>query len=179
MRRAAQRCGVPSNASLVAGRAERLPIASAVVDVVWLSTVVHHLSDLDGWAADVRRVLKPGGSLLIRNLFSDVGTTSWLPELPGADRARRVFPSVSRIAELVTPHGLELIGITEVAELHHDSTAAGSAATWIRAMRLADTLLLAFTDEEVDAGLDRLENYPKGKILGPVQLGLAAFRTVT
>ena len=45
-------------------------------------------------------------------------------------------------------------------------------------MRNADSLLLAFSDEEIEVGLGRLESYPKGYALGPVRLGLAAFQLI-
>jgi SAM-dependent methyltransferase len=175
MRRQAVREGLPGNVALVAGRAEQMPLATGSASILWLSTVVHHIGDLAAWAAETRRVLRPGGWLLIRNLFADLGTTSWLPELPGAERARRGFPSVSDIADLVASVGLDLVDAVEVAELGHGRTAE-AAAEWIRTMRAADSLLLAFTDDELTEGLARLDGYPNGHELGPVSLGLAVFR---
>jgi hypothetical protein len=46
-------------------------------------------------------------------------------------------------------------------------------------MRHADSLLLAFTDEEITIGLDRLDGYPSKHRLGPLQVGFAAFRAVS
>jgi SAM-dependent methyltransferase len=96
MRDQARRGDLPANAVMVAGRAEQLPLAPGSADVVWVSAVVHHLADLDAWAAETRRVLKAGGWLLIRGIFADLGTTAWLPELPGADRAGRYFLQCTR-----------------------------------------------------------------------------------
>jgi len=50
----------------VAGRAERLPLREGVVAWAWVSTVVHHLDDLDAAAAELGRVLRPGGVVLVR-----------------------------------------------------------------------------------------------------------------
>ena len=72
-------------------------MVGAVADVVWLSTVIHHIADRHAWAAETRRVLKPGGWLFIRNQFSDLGTTPWAEELPGAARAQGVFPRLGVI----------------------------------------------------------------------------------
>ncbi|HWC37591.1 MAG TPA: methyltransferase domain-containing protein [Acidimicrobiales bacterium] len=151
---------------------------AAVTDVVWLSTVVHHITDKPAWAAETVRVLKRGGWLFVRNEFADLGTTPWLEVLPGAARARQVFPSVSQVAELLAPHGLELIDAVEVTESSRDHGPQAVAA-WIRRMRHADSLLLAFTDEEITIGLDRLDGYPPKHRLGPLQIGLATFRAVT
>jgi ubiquinone/menaquinone biosynthesis C-methylase UbiE len=176
MRKVALQHEPASNISMLAGRAEQIPLAPGTVDLMWLSTVVHHIGDLAAWAVDTRRVLKAGGWLLIRNLFADLGTTWSLAELPGAERARQVFPTVTSIAELLAVAGLELVDTVEVPEPSHSRATAHQVAVWIRMMRNADSLLLAFSDEEIVAGLDRLENYPEDSVLGPVGIGLAAFR---
>jgi hypothetical protein len=150
-------------------------LASGAADIVWASTVVHHINDLDAWAAETRRILRREGTLPVRNLFADLGTTSWLGEMPGACRARQIFPTVDAITRLLANHHMDLLGVVEVAQLGLDRT-AGAAAAWIQAMRHADTLLLAFRDEEIDRGLARLSKYPADYLLGPTSLGLAAFR---
>jgi ubiquinone/menaquinone biosynthesis C-methylase UbiE len=175
MRREATLAGLPADAALVAGRAEQIPLAAAAVGVVWLSTVVHHISDRHQWAADTGRVLKRGGWLFIRNQFADLGTTPWAEELPGAARAQQVFPSLAEVVELLTPHGVDLVDAVEVTESSRDQSPQAVAA-WIRRMRHADTLLLRFTDGEIDVGLDRLDSYPPVHRLGPLQVGFAAFR---
>jgi ubiquinone/menaquinone biosynthesis C-methylase UbiE len=53
----------------VAGRGERLPLRAEVVAWAWVSTVVHHLDDLDAAAAELGRVLRPGGVVLVRQAF--------------------------------------------------------------------------------------------------------------
>jgi ubiquinone/menaquinone biosynthesis C-methylase UbiE len=177
MRDQARRRGLPENAVMVAGRAEQIPLTSGSADVVWVSAVVHHLTDLDAWAAETRRVLKPGGWLLIRGMFADLGTTSWLPELPGADRARQIFPSLGSLSNRLAPQGIELVRATEVAELHRHPTARATAE-WIATMRTADSLLLAFSDDEIAQGLERLARYPDNHSLGPTRLGFALFQTI-
>jgi SAM-dependent methyltransferase len=43
----------------------RLPVADDVADVVIMSELIEHLVDPDGAVAEVRRVLRPGGALLL------------------------------------------------------------------------------------------------------------------
>jgi SAM-dependent methyltransferase len=43
----------------------RLPLADGAADVVIMSELIEHLVDPDGAVAEVRRVLRPGGSLLL------------------------------------------------------------------------------------------------------------------
>ncbi|HUY58965.1 MAG TPA: class I SAM-dependent methyltransferase [Solirubrobacteraceae bacterium] len=42
-----------------------LPLDDASVDVVWCSEVIEHIADTAAWLSDVRRVLAPGGRLLL------------------------------------------------------------------------------------------------------------------
>jgi SAM-dependent methyltransferase len=42
-----------------------LPFADGAFDLVWASEVIEHVSDTARWLSEVRRVLRPGGVLLI------------------------------------------------------------------------------------------------------------------
>lgn len=42
-----------------------LPFADASLDVVWASEVIEHVADTARWLSEVRRVLAPGGRLLL------------------------------------------------------------------------------------------------------------------
>jgi ubiquinone/menaquinone biosynthesis C-methylase UbiE len=47
------------------GSAERLPLEDGSATVAWAVASVHHWSDVDAGLAELRRVLAPGGSLLL------------------------------------------------------------------------------------------------------------------
>jgi ubiquinone/menaquinone biosynthesis C-methylase UbiE len=64
--------------SYVAGTAERIPLRGAAVDSAWLSVVVHHFDDLRQAARELRRVVRPGGSVLLRT-----GVPDLMPREPG------------------------------------------------------------------------------------------------
>src|ERR687898_2297837 len=53
----------------VAGSGERLPLGDGTCAWAWVSTVVHHLDDLDAVAGELGRVLRPGGLVLVRQGF--------------------------------------------------------------------------------------------------------------
>ena len=55
--------------AMLGGHATALPLAPATMDGAWLSTVIHHLPDLPAAAGELRRVLRPGAPVLIRNAF--------------------------------------------------------------------------------------------------------------
>ena len=42
-----------------------LPFADAEFDAVWASEVIEHIADTGRWLSEVRRVLRPGGALLV------------------------------------------------------------------------------------------------------------------
>ena len=56
----------------VAGKAEQIPLRDASMDAAWLSVVVHHFDDLELAAGEVRRVVRPGGSVLMRTAVPDL-----------------------------------------------------------------------------------------------------------
>jgi SAM-dependent methyltransferase len=52
------------------GRAEELPLTDETVDLVWCRDVLVHVVDLDRAYAEFRRVLRPGGTALVYQMFS-------------------------------------------------------------------------------------------------------------
>lgn len=56
---------------VVAGDAAHLPLADASVGLVWCLHVLHHLADPAGALAEMRRVLRPGGSLVLAESVED------------------------------------------------------------------------------------------------------------
>lgn len=58
---------------LVRGRAESLPFAAASFDFVTLGFALRHLSDLDCVFGEFRRVLRPGGRLLVLEITRPEG----------------------------------------------------------------------------------------------------------
>src|SRR5512132_3821405 len=53
------------------GDASALPLPDESADAAWLSLVVHHVPDLEAAAREIRRVLRPGAPVLIRQGFPD------------------------------------------------------------------------------------------------------------
>jgi ubiquinone/menaquinone biosynthesis C-methylase UbiE len=54
-----------SRVRYVDGTAEDLPLADGSADVVWCIATAHHLHDLDAALDEIRRVLGPGGRLVV------------------------------------------------------------------------------------------------------------------
>lgn len=79
----------------ICGQAEALPLPPQSVDLVWSSLCLQWSNDLPRVWAEVRRVLKPGGMLLLATLGADT-----LHELRGAWAAVDDRPHVHGFADL-------------------------------------------------------------------------------
>ena len=63
LRRAGER--VPGLDLRLWGENEPLPLQDGSVDIVWAGEVIEHVVDVAPWLSEVRRVLRPGGKLLL------------------------------------------------------------------------------------------------------------------
>jgi demethylmenaquinone methyltransferase/2-methoxy-6-polyprenyl-1,4-benzoquinol methylase len=80
--------GRPKNpARLVQGAGEHLPFAPAQFDFVTMGYALRHVSDLDGTFAEYRRVLKPGGRVVLLEITEPKSTF-------GSTMARAYFGTV-------------------------------------------------------------------------------------
>lgn len=173
MRAELTRDDLPDAVSVIAGRAERLPLRDESVDVAWLSTVIHHLGSLATCAAELRRVLTADGVVLVRGLFADLGQPAALGFLPGSEHARAAFPATDTIATEFAGHGLRTVCEREVEDA--GPSTVRDAADRIRRLRRADSLLARFSDEQIADGLAALERREPTELLEPTTLGLLAF----
>jgi ubiquinone/menaquinone biosynthesis C-methylase UbiE len=107
--------------------AKRLGFEDASFDAVFSNTILHHIPDPGPFLAQARRVLRPGGVLLVRDLY----------------RPR----SAERVAELVREHAAD--ATAEQRELFRASLCAALAPAELRA--LADRAGLADAELTIDS----------------------------
>lgn len=63
---------------VVEGTAEALPLADDSIDAAWATNAMHHFDDLDAAAAELARVLKPGGrAVFAEEQFTDPSHPSY------------------------------------------------------------------------------------------------------
>jgi ubiquinone/menaquinone biosynthesis C-methylase UbiE len=142
----------------VGGRAEQLPLRDGGCAWAWMSTVVHHFDDLDAAAAELRRVLRPGGLVLIRQAFPGRLNKISLYDrcFPGAGQSmisEGVLPTVGRVAAAFAGASFGLEALQTVAQV----SAPSMAAYRDKVRRRADTGLRLLPDEEFAAGLAALD----------------------
>lgn len=147
---------------VLAGDAGRIPVESASLDAVWLSTVIHHIPDLEVAAREIGRVLKPGGVVLIRSAFAGrheaITLFRFFPE--AVDVLDR-YPSVDDVGAAFD--GFGIAGCEPVAQV--TASSLSEAAATLR--RSAHTPLQLISDEAYAAGVARMRAAAENET-GPV-----------
>jgi SAM-dependent methyltransferase len=137
------------------GSASALPLPDASADAAWLSLVIHHIPDLTIAAQEIRRVLRSGAPVLIRQGFPGrcdrVELVRWFPETA---RIVATFPSVEDTCQAFAAAGFHLEALEQVCETYPGSLAdfLGQVDTF----RRADTTMRNLTEGEFLRGKERL-----------------------
>lgn len=138
---------------VIAGDAVHLPLVDNSMDAAWLSTVIHHVPDLTAAARELRRVLRPGGPVLIRSAFAGrhhgIGLFRFFPE---AIRVLGTFPSVADVEAAFANATFTTVSFEAVPQL----TAPSLREMAANVRREAHTPLQLITDDEYATGLARL-----------------------
>jgi ubiquinone/menaquinone biosynthesis C-methylase UbiE len=154
----------------VRGVAEHLPLRDGLIDVVWVSTALHHFADADGAVGEFARVLQPRGRVLVRTYVPGRTDVTYLEEFPGRAKWARPFHDEEQLRELFGRMGFGLVHAEEVLEWTETYAAS---ADWVAMMRHADSMFTALSDDEVAAGLSALRSDP-GRV-GRLELTLLVF----
>ncbi|MGH3354193.1 MAG: class I SAM-dependent methyltransferase [Nocardioides sp.] len=86
MRETAERSSAHEDVRYVPGCAEEIPLEDDSVDYCLMFLAWHHVADPERGAAEIARVLRPGGVLLCRAQFSDLMPDLWwLRHFPHGD----------------------------------------------------------------------------------------------
>ncbi|MGH2734620.1 MAG: class I SAM-dependent methyltransferase [Actinomycetota bacterium] len=155
MRRNASRKRLPAVVALVGGTAERIPLKPGSCGCAWLSTVLHHIADLEACAGELRRVLGGRGTVLIRNSFGDrLDDINWLRFWPAAEAlAAERWPTVDATAQAFSAGGFEVEALVSVPEV-----IARDLHSYYDRLRLrANSTLTLISDEDFAEGLARLK----------------------
>jgi ubiquinone/menaquinone biosynthesis C-methylase UbiE len=154
---AAMRAQIPRRPGIqvLEGHAGALPLPDNSADAAWLSTVIHHIPDLEAAAREIRRVLRPGAPVLIRQAFpgraSRIELVRWFPETA---RTIGTYPSVGQTCQAFAAAGFHQDALEQVPQTYPTSLAEflSQADTF----RHADTTMRNLTEEEFLRGKERL-----------------------
>ena len=164
---AAMRDRIPRTAAIqvFAGDASALPLPDESADAAWLSLVIHHIPDLRTAALEIRRVLRPGAPVLIRQGFPDryepygdlkqdgIELVRWFPETA---RTANTFPSLEDTCNAFASAGFRQEALEQVRETNPASLA--DFLSEVDTLRHADTTLRNLTDDEFLRGKERLRS---------------------
>jgi ubiquinone/menaquinone biosynthesis C-methylase UbiE len=159
---AAMRARIPRTPSIrvLEGNATALPLPDESVDAAWLSLVIHHIPDLAAAAREIRRVVRPGAPVLIRQGFTideRIELVRWFPETA---RVTGDYPTVEQTCAAFAGAGFRQEALEQVRE-----TYAGTLADFLREVdtfREADTTMRSLTEEEFLRGKERLRRAVDG-----------------
>jgi SAM-dependent methyltransferase len=138
-----------------AAQAEQLPLTASSVDVAWMSQVVHHIRDRRACAAELHRVLRSKGFVLIRGTFGDRldGFPTLFQFFPGARQLTARFPTVGAISAVFEAEGFSLASTQRIQQTTCQSLREFATRTKLR----ADSTLVLLPDAEFEAWQTALE----------------------
>lgn len=137
-----------------AGAAEAIPARHQVFDLALLSRVIHHLPDRRACARELARVLRPGGTAVIRTTFRgnlDAPVYRYWPRLLEIDRDR--FPGKDQVIGGFTAAGFTVTQLLSFAQPVTSSLREYHARMATR----PQSKFTYLTDAEFREGLQRLE----------------------
>jgi ubiquinone/menaquinone biosynthesis C-methylase UbiE len=139
----------------VAGSAEAIPLRDRSCDLAWLSQVWHHIRDHQACARELRRIVSPGGRVLIRGSFGDQldGFPTLFRFWPGTREICRQLPTIQHTVEVFEANGFLLREHRRV-----DQATAASLREFAERTRFrADTGLALISDSEFQEGQAAIE----------------------
>jgi ubiquinone/menaquinone biosynthesis C-methylase UbiE len=125
-----EQAGLQKQISLELADSKQLPYQDEQFDMVISNSIVHHLPDPLPFFLEIKRVLKPNGAILIRDLFrpTDEATMNALVDSIGDDydeHQKMLFRdslhaafTLHEIKEIVQNAGLEGVKVYQSSELH-------------------------------------------------------------
>jgi SAM-dependent methyltransferase len=153
---AAMRAQIPRTPAIhpLEGDASALPLPGASADAAWLSLVIHHIPDLGVAAREIRRVLRPGAPVLIRQGFTvddGIEIVRWFPETA---RVLETFPTLHETCEAFAAAGFHEEAHERVPEVF--TAGLADFLDQVETFRKADTTMRHLTDDEFRRGKERL-----------------------
>jgi ubiquinone/menaquinone biosynthesis C-methylase UbiE len=156
MRARAVEAHVHPRVTYLLGTADDLPLEDEAVGAAWLSTVIHQFPDMGAAARELRRVIEPGGKVLIRSGYPGRQDEIELFHLfPGAMRVAERWPRLGRVITAFEDAGFDFEAIERVREPTFDSY--DEMLEVLPLMRRSDTALVDLDEEAWEKGLAAIE----------------------
>ncbi len=148
--------GLPTKARYVAAGAETLPFPAATCGAAWMSTVIHHLSDLNACARELRRVLARGAPIMIRNSFAGrLEEVELFRHFPAAAAVAAKWPTLEETVSTFAGAGFAESSITRVREDRWQDLRR--VRDFAVSMRHTDSALAPISDTDFEEGLANID----------------------
>ena len=155
MREQAPPAGSRGGVAMAAGRGEAVPARDGAFVAVWASQVLHHVDDLPRCVAELRRVVRLGGPVMVRGTFKATGALiPWARYFPEAAHiATELFPTLEEITAAFDAVGMQ----PRAHDVIWQTTAGSMGELAARVGLRADSTLELLNDDAFAAGMARLE----------------------
>ena len=155
MRAVAEESARHDRVTYLSGAADRIPLPDGSCDLVLLFLVWHHVPDKLAAAAEIARVLRGGGRVLIHSTFADrTRQPYWHRYFP---RAREIeaamFPTLPDVVRDFDAAGLHAVTLERIRQRFAASLAEYAARLHLRGISTFEHL----SDEETTAGFAALD----------------------
>jgi len=154
MRELAEREQPHPRVRYLAGSAEQIPLPEASCDAALLSDVAHHIADHDACARELRRVVRRGGTVLVRGVGPDSSPrVRFLDFFPTARPiAKQQAAALAALVEKLAGAGFERVCAQAI-----EQELAPSLRDYYHRVRLrAISTLELISDAEFERGIARL-----------------------
>ncbi|MET7399365.1 class I SAM-dependent methyltransferase [Dactylosporangium sp. NPDC005572] len=155
MRQVASATAPHERVSYREGSAGHIPLPDASCDLALLFLSFHHVPDRARAAAELARVLRPGGRVLLRSAFGDrIPDLLWHRYFPSARAVEeRMFPALPDVLAGFAAAGLRRAGFERLRE-----PMAAGLREYARRIRLRAISTFEYLDaDETEAGIARLD----------------------
>jgi len=144
---------------LVNGRAEHLPFPDRSFDLVYSINAIHHFDQPESFVGEMRRLLRPGGTVLIIGMDPHSGRDRWYVRdyfdgLYERDLAR--YPSWGQVVDWLAARDFEKIGLSVMERCQVYWTGREVLSDPLLRKEASSQLSL-LTDEEYATGRRRIE----------------------
>lgn len=157
MRAEAETGSAHAAVAYLAGEAAAIPMPDASADGVLMFLSFHHVKDRPAAAREIRRVLNPGGRLILRSNFRErMPDIWWRHYFPRSlEIEQQMFPTVADVEAVFGAAGFKRHGLVEVPEVFHETAEDAVARLKLRAI----TTFEYMTEAEIQEGFARLETH--------------------
>lgn len=155
MRRTAEVEAAHPRVTYLAGQAEAIPLPDATADFVLMFLSYHHVTDKPAAAREIRRVLKPGGRLVLRSMFRErIPDHWWRGYFPRSwEVERAMFPPQAETRDLFEAAGFETLASVQMEIPFEADLAEAVARLKLRAVSTFEHL----TETELTEGFARID----------------------